>query len=165
MMWLVSFGATLTMESVHILCCSIVAIIAGPTKCRINSGRALVSRRAQHSPRDRHQQRCRNIRQLPLKDRRILILEKTKQRQPGRLPPRIDDVVRPRQQLIHMVGVGARRLIPAQYREVRRHLPVEQRHLLQLSARKLLNPCWSDAAQQERQPVPVRPPLGNPLIR
>ena len=43
MMWLVSFGATLTMESVHILCCSIVAIIAGPTKWRINSGRAVVS--------------------------------------------------------------------------------------------------------------------------
>ena len=31
MMWLVSCGATLTIDSVHILCCSMVAIIAGPT--------------------------------------------------------------------------------------------------------------------------------------
>ena len=42
MMWLVSEGATLTMDSVHIWWRSMVAIISGPTKWRMNSGRALV---------------------------------------------------------------------------------------------------------------------------
>ena len=43
MIWLVAIGATPTIEWVHIWCRSMVAIICGPTKCRMNSGRALVS--------------------------------------------------------------------------------------------------------------------------
>ena len=42
MMALVARGAMPTMECVHIWCRSMVAIISGPTKWRMNSGRAVV---------------------------------------------------------------------------------------------------------------------------
>ncbi len=42
MMALVAMGAIPTMERVHIWWRSIVAIISGPTKWRMNSGRAVV---------------------------------------------------------------------------------------------------------------------------
>ena len=68
------------------------------------------------------------------------------------------------QQLIHVLGVGARRGVLTQYRQVRRHLAVEQGHLLQLRARQLAEPALIRLRKQRRQPVPMRPPLANPLI-
>ena len=43
MMALEAMGATLTTDSVHMVWRSMVAIISGPTKWRMNSGRAMVS--------------------------------------------------------------------------------------------------------------------------
>ena len=68
------------------------------------------------------------------------------------------------QQLIYVVGVGARRGVLTQHREVGRHLAIEQGHLLQLRARKLAKPALVRLGQQRRQPVPMGPSLCDPLI-
>ena len=68
------------------------------------------------------------------------------------------------QQLIHVVGVGARRGVLTQYRQVRRYLAIEQGQLLQLRARELAEADLIRLRKQRRQPVPMGPPLANPLI-
>ena len=68
------------------------------------------------------------------------------------------------QQLIHVVGVSARRGVLTQYRQVRRYLAVEQGQLLQLRARQLTETDLIRLRKQRRQPVPMRPPLAYPLI-
>ena len=76
----------------------------------------------------------------------------------------VDDMVSPSQQLIHMHGVGASGRIVAKDRKVGGHLAVEQGHLLQFGARKLPEPACVGLCQQRSQPVPVGPPLRNPLV-
>ena len=80
MMELEAIGATLTTDFVHISWRSMVAIIAGPTKWRMNSGRALVSA-APSTPHatDTSSEAATNA-QLPLKDGRILVAQKAKKR-------------------------------------------------------------------------------------
>ena len=66
--------------------------------------------------------------------------------------------------MIHMFGVGSCRRILTQYREVSGDLAIEQRHLLQLGARKLAQSASIGLCKQRSQTVPVGPPLRYPQV-
>ena len=68
------------------------------------------------------------------------------------------------QQLIYMVGVGARRGILTQHREVSSNLAVEQGHLLQLRARKLAKPALVRLGKQRASRSQCGRRFANPLI-
>jgi len=68
------------------------------------------------------------------------------------------------QQLIDVYGVAARGRVPPEHREIGGNLAVEQRHLPQFRAGKLAEAAGVGLRQQRRQPVPVGPPLENPLV-
>ena len=73
-------------------------------------------------------------------------------------------MVGPSQQLIYMVCVRARRCIAAQNRKIGGYLSIEQSEFLQLRARKSPQSALIGLSEQRCKPVPVGPPLCNPLI-
>jgi len=75
----------------------------------------------------------------------------------------IDDMVGASEQLIHVLGVGARRGILTQHGEVCRHLTIKQGQLLQLCAGQLPSPL-GPTVQAVKTSVPVWPALRNPLV-
>ena len=68
------------------------------------------------------------------------------------------------QQLIHVYGVAARGRVLPEHGEISGNLAVEQRHLPQFRAGKLAEAAGAGLRQQRRQPVPVGPPLCDPLV-
>ncbi len=68
------------------------------------------------------------------------------------------------QQLIHMQGVVAGGRVLAEHGKVGGDLAVEQGHLLEFSAGELAEAACVGLREQVRQPVPVGPPLENPLV-
>jgi hypothetical protein len=103
MMALVAMGATLTTDLVHISWRSMVAIISGPTKWRMNSGRALVSAAPSRPQATETSKRGQHIADLALEDGRILVAQKAEEGEQIGLAAGIDDMVSASQQLIHML--------------------------------------------------------------
>ena len=163
MMRLVSRGATLTMDCVHISWRSMVAIICGPTKWRMNSGRDVVSTTPSSPQADEISREASTYWIVALKDGGILVAQKTEQGEKIRLAARVDDMVGASQQLIDIGGIGPGGGVLAQHRQVGGHLAVEQRDFLQFGARELLEAALVGLGQQGGQPVPVRTALLNPV--
>ena len=66
--------------------------------------------------------------------------------------------------MIQMQRVGAGGGVLAQHGKVCRHLPIKQGEFLQFGAGKLSQTATIGLGQESRQPVPMRPPLLNPLV-
>ncbi len=66
--------------------------------------------------------------------------------------------------MIHVFGVSSCRRILTQDREICRDLAIEQRHFLQLCARKLRQTIPIGKRKQLGKAVPVGPSLGDPLV-
>ena len=68
------------------------------------------------------------------------------------------------QQLIHMRGIAAGSRVLPEHGEIGGNLAVEQGHLPQFRAGQLSQAACVGLGQQGREPVPVGPPLENPLV-
>jgi len=121
--------------------------------------------RSKNAECNRHRQRRQNKPHLLLEHSRILVAQKQKQRAQIRLSARIDDMVSPSQQLIHVYRIGTGSRVLSQYRQVCGYLAVKQGHLLQLGARKLSETAGVGLRQKGSQSVPVGPALRDPLVR
>ena len=66
--------------------------------------------------------------------------------------------------MIHVFGVSSCRRVLTQHREICSDLAIEQRHLLQLRARKLRQAITIGKRKQLGKAVPVGPSLGDPLV-
>ncbi len=93
MMALLASGATATIDSVHILWCSMVSTICGPSMWRMNCGSRQREHRAQRPTRKQDHKRQQYVAELALHDRRIAVAQKIEDSAEAFAPARINDMV------------------------------------------------------------------------